>query len=302
VKRALALATLATACGGSSGGGGFGLDAGVDDARASRPVDDGHAATADVRKLSAGDSATTTTTSTGSGPAIVYGESPTTLYAVNPDTNAVTRVGDFSGCDSEVIDIALDKDSTMYATTFGGVYTVDTTTAACKLIAMGSYPNSLSFVPAGTLSSTSEALVGYLAATYVQIDTTTGAVSSVGSLGGNQGYASSGDIVSVIGGGTYLTITGGDDCSDSDCLVEVNPKTGALVTNYGPLGYSEVYGLAFWAGTVYGFDDEGDLFSVTFSGSTIHVASIPIPNAPPGLSWYGAGSTTSAPPVATTAK
>ncbi len=60
-------------------------------------------------------------------------------------------------------------------------------------------------------------------------------------------------------------MTGGDDCFESDCLVEVNPKTGALVTNYGPLGYPEVYGLAFWAGTVYGFDAAGGLFQVTFS-------------------------------------
>ena len=51
-----------------------------------------------------------------SGPAIVYGQSATTLYAVNPNTNDVTTVADFQGCSDEVIDLALDKDSNMYAT------------------------------------------------------------------------------------------------------------------------------------------------------------------------------------------
>jgi len=232
---------------------------------------------------------------TMSGPAIVYGQSDTTLYAVDPNTNAVTKVGDFSGCDDAVIDIALDKNSVMYATTPDSVYIVNTTTARCTLLASGSsYPNSLSFVPAGTLDPSVEALVGYVGGTYVRIDTTT-SVSQVGSLG--KGYSSSGDIVSVIGGGTYLTVTGGEACSESDCLVGVDPSTGAMLMNYGPLGYSGVYGLAFWAGTVYGFDAQGDLFQVTFNGNTIAVTAIPIPDAPPGLSFYGAGSTTSAPPV-----
>ncbi len=227
--------------------------------------------------------------------AIVYGHSATTLYAVNPNTDVVTAVGDFAGCGSEVIDIALDKYSNMYATSTSGVYTVDTTTAACHRIALGNYPNSLSFVPAGTLDPTAEALVGYNGATYVQIDTTSGALTTVGQLGGDS-YTSSGDIVSVIGGGTYLTVTGGSDCSDNDCLVEVNPTTGALITNYGSVKHPMVYGLAFWAGNVYGFDSAGQLFQVAFpAGGGLTITDIPIPNAPHGLSFYGAGSTTSAP-------
>lgn len=231
------------------------------------------------------------------GPAVVYGQSATTLYAVDPTTKAVTKVGDFQGCGDEVIDLALDRSSQMYATSTDGVYTVDRTTAVCHLLAAGTYPNSLSFVPAGTVDPNVEALVGYNGSTYVRIDTTTGAITTIGDLG--KGYASSGDIVSVIGGGTYLTVTGGEACASSDCLVEVDPKSGALLTNYGALGYSGVYGLAFWAGTVYGFDAAGDLFQVTFTPPPMQVAAIPIPSAPAGLSFYGAGSTTSAPPVPT---
>jgi hypothetical protein len=227
---------------------------------------------------------------------VVYGQSGAVLYSVNPVTEAVTTVGFFIGCDSDVIDIALDKSSVMYATTSGGVYTVNTTTAACTLIATGTtYPNSLSFVPAGTVDPSEEALVGYEGSTYVRIDTTTGSMSNIGALGGST-YTSSGDIVSVIGGGTYLTVTGGSDCTANDCLVEVNPATGALVTHYGSVGHAQVYGLAFWAGNVYGFDNAGELFNVGFpEAGTLAITAIPIPAAPLGLSFNGAGSTTRAP-------
>src|ERR1019366_8152695 len=116
-----------------------------------------------------------------------------------------------------------DKAGNLYGTTFSGLYAIDKTTAACKLIASCSYPNSLSFVPAGTIDPVKETLVGYLGDTYVKIDLVTGQVTNVGSLG--NGYASSGDIVSVIGADTYLTVNG-NGCGD--CLVQVNPTTGAF--------------------------------------------------------------------------
>lgn len=275
-----------------------GVDAGADAGRdatvqeTSTPTDAGHDAT--LPGVDSGFDAPVHHDTGVTEIAIVYGQSATVLYSVNPTTKAVTTIGPFVGCGDEVIDIALNKASEMFATSDFGVYTVDTTTAVCSLIALGTYPNSLSFVPAGTLDPTAEALVGYNGSSYVQINTTTGAISTVGSLGNT--YSSSGDIVSVIGGGTYLTVTGGSDCVSNDCLVEVNPKTGALVTNYGSVQHSAVYGLAFWAGDVYGFDSAGDLFEVTFpDAGGLGITTIPIPNPPAGLSFYGAGSTTSAP-------
>jgi len=223
-------------------------------------------------------------------PGEVFGHSASTLYKLEPYTKQVTVVGPFQGC-SSVIDLAIDKDSKIVATTFGGIYWIDKMTAGCTQIASGSYPNSLSFVPAGTLDPAEEALVGYLGATYVRIDTQSGQVTTVGSLGG--GYSSSGDIVSVKGGGTYLTVNG-NGCGD--CLVEVDPKTGALVKNWGPVGYSAVYGIAFWAGSVYGFTSGGQLFEMTFNNDQLMISgAIPIPNAPANLSFWGAGSTTIAP-------
>jgi hypothetical protein len=221
----------------------------------------------------------------------VYAHSPTELYKVDPVKKTMTTIGPFSqNCGAEnVIDIAIDANENGYATTFGGVYKLDLTNANCTLIQQGSYPNSLSFVPVGTLDPQVEALVGYLGATYVRIDTTNGNVTTVGALTG--GYSSSGDIVSVKNGGTFLTVTGN---SCGDCLLQVDPKTGNMIQNYGTINHGAVFGLAFWAGTAYGFDAAGELFSITWQNNKLTTTNIPTTT---GLVFWGAGSTTSAPPL-----
>jgi hypothetical protein len=57
-----------------------------------------------------------------------------------------------------------------------------------------------------------------------------------------------------------------------------------------------VFGLAFWAGTAYGFDQDGELFQVTFKNNAIQTSPIVIPSQPANMYFWGAGSTTSAPP------
>jgi hypothetical protein len=221
----------------------------------------------------------------------VYAHSPTVLYKVDPAKKTMTTIGNFSAnCGNEnVIDIAVDQSNNGFATTFAGVYKLDLVSAKCTLISQGSYPNSLSFVPAGTLDPNAEALVGYNGSTYVRINTTTGAVTNVGGLTG--GYSSSGDIVSVKNGGTFLTVTG-NNCGD--CLLQVDPKTGNMVQNYGSINHGAVFGIAFWAGVVYGFDDGGELFSITWQNNKLTTTNIPTTG---GLQFWGAGSTTSAPPL-----
>lgn len=220
----------------------------------------------------------------------VFGHSAATLYRLDPVTKEVTTVGAFQGCPTSVIDVALDKAGSMIGTTYDGLYAIEKTTAKCTLIASGDFPNSLSFVPEGTVDPAVEALVGFEGSTYVRIDTKTGQKQTLGTLNG--GYVSSGDVVSVIGGGTYLTVFGGPE-GCNDCIIEVDPKTGAFVKNVGALGYSGVYGLAFWGGSAYGFAESGDLFQIDLTNAT--TTAISIPGAPSDLSFYGAGSSTSAP-------
>jgi hypothetical protein len=224
---------------------------------------------------------------------LVYAHSADTLYRLDPATQQIAVVAPFSGGCTSVIDLAVDSNANAFVTTFTDLWKVDLATAACTFVASGSYPNSLSFVPKGTLDPNAEALVGYVGSTYIRIDPTSGAITNVGTLTG--GYASSGDIVSVIGGGTFLTVKGGPN-SCADCLLQVDPKTGDLVQDYGSVQHVDVFGLAFWAGTAYGFDDAGVVFSIGWQNGALVTADIPVPNPPPNLSFWGAGSTTSAPP------
>jgi hypothetical protein len=301
-----AAGALGVACGGTgSSGFGRGGDGGSGHADsgggpdAGPPTDSGgiHLGTdaADTGGGKPVDSGATTAT------AVVYAESPNTLYKLDPLTNVVTEVAPFSGdCKArtdcaDVIDIALDQSSNGYATTFGAFYSFDVTTAVTTFIASGTYPNSLSFVPKGTLDPSEEALVGYDGATYIRIDTTTGAITTVGGL--TDGLTSSGDIVSVIGGGTFLTVNGtekGTGTVCGDCLLQVDPATGDVIQNYGSVNHAAVYGLAYWGGVPYGFDDEGVVFSITFPGGLLTTTNIPTGGMGPAM-FYGAGSTTSAP-------
>lgn len=292
----LALAVLGVACsagnnGNSGGSGGSGGGAGGS-------TNDG----------GAGGKITTTSGGGGSGAGFaaggggggfegtpeVFGHSSSTLYKLNPETKAVTVVGDFNGCAS-VYDIALDKDSKIYGSNASGLYAIDKMTAACTEIAAGNYPNSLSFVPAGTLDPNVEALVGFLDDQYVRIDPVSGTITEVGN-NWNNGFVSSGDVVSVKNGPTYLTIKDAiaNDNICQDCLVEINPATGAIIKNFNSIGYDGVFGTAFWAGSVYGFTKNGELFEITIQNNQLSTSLIP---TDPGLSFWGAGSTTSAPPT-----
>lgn len=225
----------------------------------------------------------------------VFGHSDTTLFRLDPQTKVVTEVGAFNGDGCTLItDIALDEKSTLWASSKTSLFKVDKTTAACTFVADGLYPNSLSFVPKGTVDPDVEALVGYERGDYVRIDTVTGAKTKIGELGG--GFLSSGDIVSVKGGKTYLTVKGAS-CTKTDCLVEVDPANGSLVRNWKSIEHEDVFGLSFWGGNVYGFDKTGELFEVTFGTSSITTTTIDIPSKPDNLSFWGAGSSTSVPLV-----
>jgi hypothetical protein len=227
----------------------------------------------------------------------VYAHSADTLYKLEPYSKVTTVIGPFRGCAGQVIDIALDKNGQMYGTTFSSLEKIDKATAQCVTVAQGAYPNSLTFVPVGTLDANAEALVGFEGDQYVRIDTTSGQKTTVGSLNPNatgKTYVSSGDVVSIIGDKTYLTVKV-TPSMNADALIEVDPKTGKALKLIGSTGQQDIFGLAYWAGTAYGFTNSGLIFALDLT--TGQSTNIPIPGAPPGLSFWGAGVTTAAPTV-----
>ncbi len=219
----------------------------------------------------------------------VFGHSDNTLFRVDTTTRTVSEIGFFEGC-TYVADIALDESSNIYASTGTELFYVETNTARCTRISQGSFPNSLSFVPAGTVFPDREALVGFQGSDYVQIDPRSGVVTKLGAMEG--GFTSSGDVVSARGGKTFVTIKG-KDCAD--CLAEIDPVNGSITKSWGPIGRADVFGLAFWAGELFAFTNGGELLLISLTGDVLDAKALPIANAPAGLKFWGAGSTTSAP-------
>jgi hypothetical protein len=240
----------------------------------------------------------------------VFAHDATTLYVLDPNTKKVTMVGTFDCLTSgSMVDIAIDRNGNMigsaaHANSMGRLagllMTIDSKTASCQIL---SHPDSaitsLTYVPAGTLLPGAEALVGYSEDMYLQIDPATGAVTQVGLLNtaasGGTHWVSSGDVVSIINGGTYLTVTSDSPDSQGDRIVEVDPATGALKRIIGATGYKDILGLGYWAGVAYGFTLAGQLVQISLTNGASTV--IPIPDAPSDLSFLGAGTTTAAPIV-----
>lgn len=244
----------------------------------------------------------------------VYGHSDTQLYKLEPISTEVTIVGTFDcvsitlpGSGEGMWDIAIDKDGLMMGTLAkiegftqsGALVGIDKSNAHCWVVATGIYPNSLTFVPAGTLDPSVEALVGYNGAEYLRIDPQSGAQQPIGSLNPNptgQDWESSGDVVSIINDKTYLTVKpagSGSRYSGPDNIVEVDPATGQATTLIGNTTYPKLWGLGYWGGIAYGFSATGQLASIDLTNGM--ATAIPIADAPPGLAWWGAGVTTAAP-------
>ncbi len=302
---ALFAACSATSSGSHAGSGGSGASGGtagtgtggVGNASGSGGQPPGDGSTLDVNTGGSG----------GTPVGEVYGHSDTTLYKLEPYSKTVSIVGNFdclgnaAALGGGMWDIAIDKDGHMVGSMnnglgAGAMVTIDKATAHCTVFKTGSYPNSLTYLPAGTLLPNSEALVGYNRDSYVQISTQNASVTTIGNLNpgpNGQNWESSGDIVSIIGDKTYLTVKPYGATSGTDSIVEVDPKTGKIVKIIGNTGFTKLWGLGYWAGVAYGFSATGQLASIDLTTGV--GTAIPLKNVPAGLSFWGAGVTTAAP-------
>jgi hypothetical protein len=217
----------------------------------------------------------------------VYGHTVTTLYRLDPVTKAFSVVGPLTGC-ANMADIAVDRDGKIIGVG-SALYAIDPTTGACTPLALGAQPFTLSFVPAGTVAPTEEALVAYVGSDYYRVNRTTGVLTLITSFAITP-HLPSGDLVSVEGGGTYVSVTS-PGCAD--CLLEVSPTDGTIVKNLGSIGQAQIFGLGQWAGKVYGFAGNGETYELTIGASS--VTSTLVTNANKPTSWIGGGSSTRAP-------
>ncbi len=249
----------------------------------------------------------------------VYAHASRVLYRVDPYSAVLTAVGEFTGCPGQMCDIALDKLGNMVGTICLGAQTlarIDKRTGVCTPIVPAKtakplpFLNSLSFIPGGINGddATKETLAGYIGTdedpnltdTYIKIDPTTSDYTVVGKLNPNptgRVLRSSGDLVSLSNGQTFLTVVDykpRDGADVSDAVVEIDARTGQIKRLIGQTGFSRAYGVGYWGGVGYGFTQTGEMFWINLTTGV--GTEMRIPNAPKALEFMGAGSTTSAPP------
>lgn len=192
-----------------------------------------------------------------------------TLYVFDPIGDTLERVGDVAcpgfALDDDLVDVAVDRDGTIVATSFGPAdklesyfFTVSPTTGQCLKIATnpGMPTDGLTFVPRGMLDPANDALVGYSDETFVRFDTKTGQRTTIGALnkpGASARYYVNGDLVVLPSGVGYATgFRVGRPSTEPDQLLQIDPRTGALVKVVGPLYGEHVTGLAAWGEKLFG--------------------------------------------------
>lgn len=224
---------------------------------------------------------------------IVYAHSDTTLYAVDPRTNAFSTVGTFTFPSGDtnshtMTDLAVDASGNVVCTSANALWQVNPNTALCTL--MTTLPSGhsfvgLTYVPVGVLDPAQEVLVGGATdGSYWQININTGAVTQLGQF--QDGWQLSGDIVSIAGGQTWATVRRSSDSDDS--LATLDPTSGAL-TILGDTHHESIFGLAYWRTTLYGFTHDGEFLTINSETGEAHVVSTPV------MQFSGAGVTTLAP-------
>jgi hypothetical protein len=230
----------------------------------------------------------------------VYAHSGTTLYRIDTHTFAPQMIGDMTGLGGQSLtDLAVDKDDHMVGITLDKLYGIDSTTGTVTLIKdlsqSASGFTSLSYVPTDLDDSASADILVSAndQGDVYQIDPATGNATKIGSYGtaGQGKVISSGDLIGIRGLGIYATVNVGTETTDY--LAKIDPTTWKATPLGTGTGYSNIFGLGYWAGTFYGFIDAGAGAGkmITIDQNT---GAAQLINAGTQR-WYGAGVTTDAP-------
>ncbi len=218
---------------------------------------------------------------------LVYANTSSELYRVDPRTFDIALVGRFTFSDSDqdhqMTDIAVNAAGEIWGITFNAIYRIDAGSARCTLVSPleGQY-NGLTFVPAGVRNPSAEVLLAVAGSgAYFVVNTSTGRVQRLGSYGA---FSSSGDLVSIATAETWAVVKRAGE----DHLARVDLRAGTT-TLIGPTGVDDIWGVGYWRGRLYGFAEGGQFVTIDPATGRATVQSSA------DRAWWGAGVTTIAP-------
>lgn len=222
-------------------------------------------------------------------PGVVYAHTASTLYTMEvaaPYTIATIGAFTFPGGSSgQVTDLAIDRWGVLYIITFNDLHVCEPDTAACHYLAdIPSTSNGLTFVPPGVLAVDDDELIGIAnSGDWRHMELAAGMVTQMvlGSYGG--GYTSAGDAFSIEGVGTYAAVNAAA-VPGGNVIVEVDPTDGSVLAEVGTLaGYTTVYGLAGWSGSIFAFNSGGEVLLIDPLTGAFEVIN------DTAYTWWGAG-------------
>ncbi len=202
----------------------------------------------------------------------IYAHSATDLYVVNPNGWSVTRVGAFQNGD-QITDIAVTPNGNLYGISYDTLYSINKTTGRATQVAMlnGGANNGMTFIARGDL------LAADTAGDVKVINPSNGNVMQRGNFGSN--LSSAGDLVAVANGTMYgvsSTTAGGSSASTDNVLIRVDQNTG-VASVVGPIGFGDVWGLAYVNAKVIGFTTAGQILQIdpaTGAGTLLATRSV----------------------------
>ncbi len=238
---------------------------------------------------------------------LIYAHSSGTLFSFSPVSTTVTPIGRFiddaTGANADpMIDLAIDSAQNVFTSSATDLYSVDVATAHVTSVGAfdvtaGEQFYALTFLAMGELHPDREALVGATnMGAYYEIDPTNAQTTFLGQY--PDGWLSSGDLVSVLGLGTFATIRHDTDTHDTLAQITFGASGTSTIRVIGPIvegstEYNHVFGLGYWGRTVYGFSSTGQLIAID---RTTGAGTLATTDTGTGQFW-GAGVTTLAPVV-----
>ena len=231
---------------------------------------------------------------------LIYAHSGGMLYRIDANNFAEVPIGPMTGLGTQSLtDLAIDKDDHMVGITLDKLYQIDPASGAVTLIRDLSQDargfTSLSYIPQN-LDDPNSADILVSAndqGDVFEIDPATGSATKVGSYGtvALGQVRSSGDLFGVRGVGICATVDVGTETTDY--LAKIDPTTWKATPLGTGTGFSKIFGLGFWGGTIYGFVDAGTgggkvikIDSASGAGTLIDANDV---------RWFGAGVATDAP-------